>query len=112
MRIAIPVTEGKVPSHFGHCEHFAIIEVDTNSKEIKCQQLLAPPPHEPGLLPEWLSRLSVDLVITGGIGRRAQQLFKQRNIDVVVGTPDNSPYDLVVQYLAGQLQSVQNICDH
>jgi predicted Fe-Mo cluster-binding NifX family protein len=112
MRIAIPLTEGKLSAHFGHCEHFAIIDADTNSKEIKSQQLLTPPPHEPGLLPEWLSELSVELVIAGGMGRRAQQLFKQSNIDVVVGASDNSPSDLVMQYLTGQLQCGQNICDH
>lgn len=112
MRIAVPVTNGRLSAHFGHCEHFAIIEADTNSKEIKSQQLETPPPHEPGLLPEWLSEFSVELVIAGGMGRRAQQLFKQSHIDVLVGAPDNSPYELVRQYLAGQLRFGQNICDH
>jgi predicted Fe-Mo cluster-binding NifX family protein len=112
MIIAVPVTEGGLSSHFGHCEQFAIIDADTNSKEIKSQQLVTPPPHEPGLLPKWLSELSVELVIAGGMGMRAQQLFKQRNIDVVVGAPDNNPRELVRQYLTGQLQCGQNICDH
>jgi len=31
---------------------------------------------------------------------------------VVVGAPDNEAQELVSQYLAGQLQSGQNICDH
>lgn len=112
MKIAIPITNGRLSAHFGHCDRFAIIDGDTNSKEIKSQELVTPPPHEPGLLPEWLSGLSVELVIAGGMGRRAQQLFKQSNIDVVVGAPDNSPYELVRQYLAGQMQCGQNICDH
>ncbi len=112
MRIAIPVTNGRVSSHFGHCEQFAIIDVDTDDKKIKSQQLLIPPPHEPGLLPEWLSELSVALVITGGMGQRAKQLFTQNNIDVIVGAPDNTPQELVLQYLAGQLQCGENVCDH
>lgn len=112
MRIAIPVTDGKVSSHFGHCEQFAIIEADTNNKEIKCQQLLTPPPHQPGLLPRWLSELKVNLIIGGGMGRRAQQLFAQNNIDVIVGAMDNTPRQLVQEYLTGQLKCGQNICDH
>ena len=112
MKIAIPVTDGKLSSHFGHCEQFAIIDVDSGGKDIQGEKLVAPPPHEPGLLPKWLSGLSVDLVIAGGMGQRAQQLFAQNNIDVVVGAPDNEPHQLVLQYLAGQLQCGQNICDH
>jgi len=78
----------------------------------KSQQLLTPPRHEPGFLPRWLSGLHVELIIAGGMGQRAQQLFAQNNIDVVVGAPDNEPHQLVLQYLAGQLQCGQNICDH
>ncbi len=112
MKIAIPVTDGRLSAHFGHCEQFAIIDVDTNNKDIKSQQVVTPPPHEPGILPQWLSELSVELIIAGGMGTRAQQLFKQNNIDVLVGAPDNSPSELITQYLAGQLQCGQNICDH
>ena len=112
MRIAIPITNGRLSSHFGHCEQFTIFNVEADTKNIKNQQTLIPPPHEPGLLPSWLSEQGVDLVISGGMGRRAQQLFKQSNIDVVIGAPDNTPQELVEQYLIGQLQSGQNICDH
>jgi predicted Fe-Mo cluster-binding NifX family protein len=112
MRIAIPVTNGKLSAHFGHCEQFAIIDVDSNSRDIKSQELVLPPAHEPGALPRWLAGLHVELIIAGGMGRRAQQLFAQSGIDVVVGAADNNPQELASQYLAGQLQSGQNICDH
>jgi len=112
MRIAIPVTDGKLSSHFGHCQQFAIIDVDNKSRNIQSQEMVEPPPHEPGALPKWLAGLHVELVIAGGMGQRAQQLFAQNNIDVVVGAPDNTPQELATQYLTGQLQSGQNICDH
>jgi len=112
MRIAIPVTDGKLSTHFGHCEQFAIIDVDSDSKSIKSQELVEPLAHEPGVLPKWLTGLHVELIIAGGMGQRAQQLFAENNIDVVVGAPDNEPQELISQYFAGQLQSGQNICDH
>ena len=112
MRIAVPLAQGKLSLHFGHCEQFAIIDVDSGSKNILSQELVEPPPHKPGVLPKWLSGLHVELIIAGGMGRRAQQLFAQNNIDVVVGAPDNEAQELVSQYLAGQLQSGENICDH
>ncbi len=112
MRIAIPVTAGKLSAHFGHCEQFAIIDIDSGSKDTQSEKLVTPPPHEPGLLPKWLSELNVELIIAGGMGQRAQQLFAENNINVVVGAPDNEPHQLVLQYMDGQLQCGQNICDH
>ena len=112
MKIAIPMTNSKISSHFGHCEQFAIIDADTESKTITNSELLTPPPHEPGLLPRWLAEMSVELVIAGGMGQRAQQLFKENNIDLIVGITDNTPQELVEMYLNNELVSGQNICDH
>jgi predicted Fe-Mo cluster-binding NifX family protein len=112
MRIAIPLTEGRLSQHFGHCEQFAIIDVDSDSKNIKSQELVLPPAHEPGVLPRWLAGLNVELIIAAGMGRRAQQLFAENRIDVLVGAPDNEPQELISQYLIGRLQSGQNLCDH
>ena len=112
MRIAIPVTDGRLSTHFGHCLQFAIIDVDSNSNTIKSQEFVDAPAHEPGVLPKWLTGLQVELIIAGGMGRRAQQLFAQYNINVIVGATDNAPQELAMQYLTGQLQSGENICDH
>ena len=112
MRIAIPLTQGKLSQHFGHCEQFSIIDVDGDSKKIKSQELVIPPAHEPGVLPKWLAGLQVELIIAGGMGQRAQQLFAENHIEVAVGAPDNEPNELVSQYLAGNLQCGQNLCDH
>ena len=112
MKIAIPLTNGKISAHFGHCEQFAIVDVDVDKKEVKSSVLVTPPPHEPGLLPRWLSELSVELVIAGGMGQRAQMLFNENNIDLIVGATDNTPKELVEQYLNNQLKSGRNICDH
>jgi len=112
MKIAIPLTEGKLSQHFGHCEQFAVIDVDSDSKSIKNQELLSPPPHEPGVLPRWLHENNVNVIIAGGMGQRAQQLFAQNDIKVVTGASDNSAEELVTQYLNGNLECGQNICDH
>jgi Mrp family chromosome partitioning ATPase/predicted Fe-Mo cluster-binding NifX family protein len=111
MKIAIPLTDGKLSAHFGHCEQFAIVEVDSD-KNIISENLLTPPAHEPGVLPKWLAEMNVELIIAGGMGQRAQQLFAQNNIDVAVGAPADEPQQIVSDYLAGRLQCGQNICDH
>lgn len=112
MRVAIPLTNGKLSQHFGHCDQFAIIDADSDTKNIKSQELVDPPAHEPGVLPKWLSGMHVNLIIAGGMGQRAQQLFAQNQIEVVVGAPAESAEDVVSAYLEGRMECGENICDH
>lgn len=113
MKIAIPVADGKLCAHFGHCQKFALIEVDTESKKIISKTETEPPPHEPGILPHWLSEQGVNMIISGGMGRRAQQFFKQYNIEVIVGVAEAvSAEEVTMNYLNNSLQAGDNICDH
>jgi ATP-binding protein involved in chromosome partitioning len=112
MRIAIPVTDGKLSAHFGHCEEFALVDVNEQTREIANVAKLQPPAHEPGVLPKWLSEQKADVIIAGGMGQRAQQLFAQNNIKVVVGASDQPPEELVSAYLNNTLETGNNICDH
>jgi predicted Fe-Mo cluster-binding NifX family protein len=112
MKIAIPVANEKLALHFGHCQQFAIINVDQNNAENMKTEFLTPPPHEPGVLPKWLGKLEVDTVIAGGMGMRAQNLFAEQNITVVVGAQSSSPEDIVKEFLNGKLQTGANPCDH
>ena len=98
--------------HFGHCEQFALIEVDDGDKTITSTSYLTPPAHEPGVLPRWLHEQGANVIIAGGMGQRAQGLFSQNRIEVVVGAPAEAPEDVISSYLAGSLESGQNACDH
>jgi len=112
MRIAIPVTDGRLSAHFGHCEEFAVVDVDEQTRQIAGITKLLPPAHEPGVLPKWLSEQKADVIIAGGMGQRAQQLFAQNNIKVVVGASNQPPEELVSAYLNNTLETGSNICDH
>jgi ATP-binding protein involved in chromosome partitioning len=112
MRIAIPIAQGQLCQHFGHCEEFAIVDVDSQSKSISGIRREVPPPHEPGVLPQWLGRQNVNVVIAGGMGSRAQSLFAENGIQVVAGAAAGSPEEIVAAYLNGTLQTGTNICDH
>ena len=110
MKIAIPTAQGKLCAHFGHCEQFAIVTAENG--QIQGTEFLAPPPHEPGALPRWLHEQGADVIIAAGMGQRAQALFAQNGIKVLVGAPADTPEDVVSAYLAGTLEVGQNICDH
>jgi len=110
--IAIPVAGGRLCPHFGHCEAFALVDVDTAGRQILGSRQLAPPAHEPGVLPRWLHEQGVNLVIAGGMGRRAQDIFTAQGIEVLVGAAAESPEDIVRGYLDGDLRPGENLCDH
>lgn len=112
MKIAVPVAEGRLCMHFGHCEQFAIFNIDKESKSIAGLETLIPPPHEPGLLPKWLSDKGINCVIAGGMGARAVTLFRERGVDVITGAPTGNPAEVVNQFLSGSLVTAANTCDH
>jgi Mrp family chromosome partitioning ATPase/predicted Fe-Mo cluster-binding NifX family protein len=112
MKIAVPVTSGNLSSHFGHCEQFALFEVDPDGKTIRGRRDLIPPAHEPGVFPGWLHEQGATVIIAGGMGARAQSLFEQNQIQVVVGALGGQPEQIVRSFLDGNLKTGANACDH
>ncbi len=110
MKIAVPVANGTLCMHFGHCENFALVTV--NDEKIVDTQIQVPPPHEPGLLPRWLKEQNADVIIAGGMGMRAQQIFQQYGIKVITGAPSAQPHEVVDAWLKGTLVCGDNTCDH
>lgn len=109
-RIAIPLENGILCSHFGHCQQFAII--DAEGQSISAENFITPPPHEPGLLPAWLAEKGVTDVIAGGMGQRAIDLFNIQKINVFVGAPVKNPKELADDLLNDTLTAGANYCDH
>ncbi len=112
MKIAIPTEQGKLCMHFGHCGQFTLLTIGPDGKTVTDRQYLTPPPHEPGVLPRWLREQGASVVIAGGMGQRAQSLFAENGIKVIVGASASDPERLAEQYLAGTLVSGVNVCDH
>jgi predicted Fe-Mo cluster-binding NifX family protein len=110
IRFAIPVEDGMLFSHFGHCRQFAILDIENDN--IVTETLETAPPHEPGLLPLWLAERGVTDVIAGGIGPKAVSLLEAQNIDVVIGVAPKSPAELIADWLNNTLEVGANACTH
>jgi ATP-binding protein involved in chromosome partitioning len=108
--LVVPVSGGKLSAHFGHCEQFAFIE--TQNGKIMETEMRNPPAHEPGVLPRWLYEQGADVAIVGGMGERAQQLLREKGIEVIIGAPMDSPESLANQYISNTLVAGANVCDH
>lgn len=107
MKIAV-ASEGKiVTEHFGHCVNFNIYETE-NGKIVKSESI-SNPGHKPGFLPNYLGDLGVNVIISGGMGGGAVEIFNEREIEVVVGASGDAQAS-AVSYLNGELKSTGSVC--
>jgi len=109
-KIAIPLENGLLCAHFGHCQTFAIVNVEDGV--IKEVNEVVPPEHVPGLYPKWIAQFGVTDVIAGGMGQQAVMLFNQQKINAFVGAPVKSAAELVADFLENRLTLSANYCDH
>jgi predicted Fe-Mo cluster-binding NifX family protein len=109
-KIALPLENGVLSQHFGHCQKFAIVEVVNN--QITDIVETTPPEHVPGLYPRWVAKFGVTDVIAGGMGQKAIHLFNEQNINTFVGAPVKTARELVEDFLANKLELTANYCDH
>jgi len=108
--IAIPMENGVLSTHFGHCQYFTIATVE-NDQIIDIKEL-TPPDHEPGVYPRWVASFGVTDVIAGGMGQKAISLFNNQNIHVFVGAPLEGARDIIENFLADKLSLNANYCNH
>lgn len=107
MKLSVACEGKSVSGHFGHCEGFYTCEVQDG--KIVEEKFIQNPGHKPGYLPVFLKELNVSTIISGGMGETAQQLFKQNNIEVVVGAQGNF-IDAIEKYINGSLKSTGFVC--
>lgn len=112
VKIAVPMTGGVLSSHFGHCERFVLFHISEDGKTVSRSEELTPPPHEPGTFPKWLHEQGATVIIAGGMGSRAQNLFGQNEIQVVVGAGNEEFAAIVQNFLEDQLETGSNLYDH
>ena len=112
MKYAVPVSGGSLCGHFGGCEQFAIFDVDEATGKIVGQETLSPPEHAPGVYPAWLAGLGAKVILAGGIGGHAVNLFAENNIRVVSGIMESDPAQAVLKHVAGALATGDNSCNH
>lgn len=107
MKIAVASENQKVCEHFGHCESFLIADTDGNL--IVNSEYIPNPGHKPGFLPNFLNDMGVKVVIAGGIGGGAIDIFDEKGIDVISGARGDAK-EAVAAYLAGTLVSSGSVC--
>ena len=110
MKFAIPILNGEITAHFGHCEKFAVVE--TKDSKIVSEEMVTPPVHQPGVYPRFLADQNVEVIIAGGMGQKAQDLFAYNNIQVYLGVAKGTASELINNYFKDELNTGKNLCDH
>ena len=107
MRIAISTDGDSVSAHFGRCPSFTIVDIEGG--KLVNKQTIANPGHHPGFLPEFLHEQGVQCIVAGGMGGRAEGLFSQAGIQVIVGISGRIE-GVVEELTKGTLKAGQSLC--
>ena len=107
MKIAIPTEGEEVSPHFGRAPDFTIVEIE--ERRIIKREKIANPGHRAGFLPSFFKERGVTHVITGGAGRRAQSLFAQYGIELILGVTGKVD-EVIERMLNGTLEGGESLC--
>lgn len=112
MRVAISVDDSNgldsvVSPHFGRCPYYILVDLD--GQEVKRVNAVPNPNygrHAPGTVPAFIQDQGADVMLAGGMGRRAIALFQQYGIEAVTGA-GGTVHRALAQYLGGALQRAE-----
>ena len=107
MKIAVAAIGHDVCGHFGHCEDFILF--DAENGKITGETVVPNPGHRPGFLPNFLADRGVEVIISGGMGGGAVDIFNERNVEVIVGAEGDAG-KAVEAYLKGELKTTGAVC--
>ena len=107
MKIAVASEGNIVTGHFGHCENFNIYTVE-NGAVVKAESI-PNPGHRPGFLPVFLHELGVTVIISGGMGSGAVEIFNEKGIEVITGAVGEAEA-MAKAYIKGELKSGGGVC--
>lgn len=107
MKVALSTDNGYVAGHFGRCPQFTIVNIE--NKLVANKEIIDNPGHHPGFLPKFLSEKGVEVIIAGGMGHRAQELFCQHNIEIIVGITGKID-EVLSELIKGSLQGGESLC--
>ncbi len=107
IKIAVASENEMVTEHFGHCKNFNIFEAEDG--QVVKGESIPNPGHKPGFLPNFLNDLGVHVIISGGMGSGAIDIFNEKGIEVIVGANGNAK-EAAQAYLRGALKSTGSVC--
>jgi len=112
MRVAISVDDSnaldsQISAHFGRCPYFILVDVE--GQDVEAVNAVENPyhgNHTPGQVPAFIHSQGADVMLAGGMGRRAVSFFQQYDIQAVTGA-SGVVRQALQSYLGGELRDAQ-----
>jgi predicted Fe-Mo cluster-binding NifX family protein len=82
---------------------------DVENNKILGSKSIPNPGHRPGFLPNFLNEQGANVIMSGGMGGGAVDIFNELNIEVITGASGDAK-TAAEMYLAGKLQSTGSVC--
>ena len=104
--------EGQMSGHFGRCPYFTLVDVEDG--KIQNVTVVENPfynNHQPGQVPAFIHSQKVDVMIAGGMGPMAINLFNSNGIEVVTGYM-GTIQNVLDAYLRGEAKGASGCADH
>ncbi|MBN1573395.1 MAG: NifB/NifX family molybdenum-iron cluster-binding protein [Deltaproteobacteria bacterium] len=99
--------DGRLSAHFGRCPYYVVADfndaVELSAGDVEVVENPHFNNHQPGIMPEFIQSLGADVMIAGGMGPRAIELFNGMGIEVVTGYAGKIE-DILKAYLAGRVK--------
>ena len=102
---------GQISQHFGRCPCYLFVDVEGD--EIRNTEIVNNPyyyNHVPGKVPQFISGLGANVMIAGGMGPRAIDMFTSIGIEVATGAIGNVG-NVLQAYLRGEITGAEP-CRH
>ena len=103
--------DGQISQHSGRCPYYLLVEVE--GSEIKKTDAVDNPyydDHIPGMVPKFINEQGANVMVAGGMGPRAIDMFSNFGIEVVTGAVGNTG-NVLQAYLKGEISGVEP-CKH
>lgn len=107
IRVAVACSQNQVAQHFGHCDTFYLYDFE-DGKLVK-EDSVPNPGHKPGFLPNYLADNGVNVIVAGGMGGGAIDIFNERKVETVTGAKGDMK-TAAVAYMNGSLVSTGSVC--
>lgn len=111
MKIALPSRQNQIDNHFGHCEYFTVLTVDTDSKKIISSETV-PSPSGCGCksnIAHTLAEMGVKVMLAGNMGNGAVNVLNNSGIQVLRGCTGDVT-SVAQQWLEGSLIDSGDSC--
>ncbi len=104
--------DGEMSMHFGRCPAYVVTYI-TDDNQVEKTEVVDNPyfgQHVPGQVPAFIKSLGADVIIAGGMGPKAIEIFQGFGIDVATGVGGNVG-NVLQAYLDGKISGAAG-CGH